>query len=114
PARERLDVGVLDRSVALGAEQVLEQDLQRERQARDVEALLQRVEAEDLIARAADLERALRAKAVLRHSNSPDDLAVCWNIRSLAESVGRPAAGRPTGSGDRIGRARDAALALAL
>ena len=32
----------------LGAQQVLEQDLQRERQARDVEALLQRVEAEDL------------------------------------------------------------------
>ena len=38
----------VDRAVALGAQQVLEQDLQRERQPRDVEARLQRVEAEDL------------------------------------------------------------------
>ena len=49
PAGERLDVGRGDRAVALGAQQVLEQHLQRERQPRDVEALLQRVEAEDLV-----------------------------------------------------------------
>ena len=36
PARERLDVGRLHEAAVLVAQQVLEQDLQRERQARDL------------------------------------------------------------------------------
>ena len=51
----------LDGAVALGAQQVLEQDLQRERQPRDVEAGLQRVEAEDLEAGAARPRASARA-----------------------------------------------------
>ena len=65
PARERLDVLPGDGAVALGAQQVLEQHLQRERQPRDVKALLQRVQPEDLVLLAAYLECALRAKAVV-------------------------------------------------
>src|SRR3712207_7143056 len=44
-----------DRAVALGAQQVLEEDLQREGQAGDVVLRLQRVEAEDV-------ERAVRSE----------------------------------------------------
>ena len=36
PARERLDVGRLDEAAVLVAQQVLEQDLQRKRQAGDL------------------------------------------------------------------------------
>ena len=56
PARELLDVGRLDRAVALGAQQVLEQHLEAEGQPRDVELRLQRVEAEDRVLAIADLQ----------------------------------------------------------
>ena len=56
-----------DRAVALGPQQVLEQDLQRERQARHVVLALQRVQPEDLVLALADRELVPGAKAVLRH-----------------------------------------------
>ena len=61
----------VDRAVALGAQEVLEQDLQRERQPRDVEGVLERVEAVDVDGAIADRERAagveaVRGQAVLR------------------------------------------------
>ena len=56
PGGERLDVGGADADPVLVAEQVLEQDLQRERQAGDVELRLQRVEPVDLERAVADLE----------------------------------------------------------
>ena len=56
PGGERLDVGGADADAVLVAEQVLEQDLQRERQAGDVELRLQRVEPVDLERAVADLE----------------------------------------------------------
>ena len=49
PRRERLDVLGADADAVLGAQEVLEQDLQGERQPRDVELRLQRVEAVDLV-----------------------------------------------------------------
>ncbi len=49
PAGERLDVGGTDRLAVLVAQQVLEQDLQRERQPRDVVGGLQRVDAKDVV-----------------------------------------------------------------
>ncbi len=64
PGRERLDVGGVDGAIALGAQQVLEQDLQRERQPRDVEGRLQRVEPVDLDRAVADRERAACVEAV--------------------------------------------------
>ena len=48
PAGERLDVLLADGDAVLVAQEVLEQDLQRERQPGDVELRLQRVEAVDL------------------------------------------------------------------
>ena len=48
PGRERLDVLLADGDAVLGAQQVLEQDLQRERQPGDVELLLERVQPIDL------------------------------------------------------------------
>ena len=57
PAGQRLDVGGADRLAVLVAQQVLEQDLQRERQPRDVELRLQRVEPEDLVRRVPDAQR---------------------------------------------------------
>ena len=54
----------VDRSVALRAQQVLEQDLQRERQARDVEAGRERVETEDVDRAVADREPAAGIEAV--------------------------------------------------
>ena len=67
PSGERLDIAGADRAVALGAQQVLEQHLQRERQARHVEALGERVETKDLVRAPAHVQRVLRAKAVLGH-----------------------------------------------
>ena len=49
------------------AQQVLEQDLQRERQSRDVEALLKRIQPEDLEAPAPDLQLGARIEAVRTH-----------------------------------------------
>ena len=64
PRRERLDVGGIDGPVALRAQEVLEQDLQRERQPGDVEGGLQRVEAVDLEGALADGERAAGIETV--------------------------------------------------
>jgi len=80
PARQRLNVGGADRPVAFGAQQVLEQDLQRERQARDVEALLQRVEAEDLEATLADHELGAGGKAIGGHGR-----LLRWAMGSLPD-----------------------------
>ena len=49
PAGDRLDVGGADRDAVLEPQDVLQQDLDRVGQAGDVEALLQRVEPEDLV-----------------------------------------------------------------
>ena len=104
PAGERLDVGGVDRAVALGAQQVLEQDLQREGQPRDVEALLQGVEAEDLIAAAAGLERVLGAKAVLRHRTSRGVVALAAGMPAVSQSRARESGAR----GSRRERSRGA------
>jgi hypothetical protein len=56
PRGQRLDRARLDRAVALGAQEVLEQDLEGEGQPGDVEARLQRVEAEDLVGAVAHLQ----------------------------------------------------------
>ena len=52
PAGDGLDVGL-----RAGAQCVLQQDAQREGEARDVVARLQRVQPEDLVLAAADLQR---------------------------------------------------------
>ena len=70
PAGQGAHVVRVDRSAALVAQEVLEQDLQRERQRDDRELLAQRAEPEDLVLAAVDLERALRSEAVLRHETS--------------------------------------------
>ena len=62
PLRDRLDV-LLGR----GAEDVLEQDLQRVRQPLDVEALLERRQPEDLVALAPDVERRASSESVPGH-----------------------------------------------
>src|SRR5439155_334323 len=54
-------------AVALRAQQVLEQHLQREREPGNVEALLQGVEAEDLVRTIAEEELASGIEAVLGH-----------------------------------------------
>ena len=67
PAGDRLDVGGGDRLAVLEPQHVLEQNLDRVGQAGDVEALLQRVEAVDLVAAAADLEGGAGAEGVAAH-----------------------------------------------
>ncbi len=67
PAGESFDVGGAHRTRSLVAQQVLEQHLQRERQPRHVKALLQRVEAKDLVAALTYGERVLGAEAVGWH-----------------------------------------------
>ena len=62
PLRDRLDV-LLGR----GAEDVLEQDLQRVRQPLDVEALLERRQPEDLVALSPDVERRASSESVPGH-----------------------------------------------
>ena len=56
-----------DGDAVLVAQQVLEQDLQRERQPRDVERLLQGIQPVDLIGTPADLEVGTGAKGIFRH-----------------------------------------------
>ena len=73
PARERLDVLLADGDAVLGAQQVLEQDLQRERQPRDVELLLERIQPVDLIGTPADLEVGTGAEGIFRHVFSSGD-----------------------------------------
>ena len=55
------------RHAVLGAQQVLEQDLQRERQPRDVELLLERVQPVDLIGTPADFEVGAGVEGIFRH-----------------------------------------------
>src|ERR1019366_1296133 len=86
PRRERLDVGGVDRAVALGPEQVLQEHLQRERQPFDVKALLESVEAKHLKLAPADRQRVLGAKTVLRHGHLPCNSCSTVTASSLAES----------------------------
>ena len=62
PFRDRLDM-LLGR----GAQDVLEQDLQRVRQPLDVEAFLERRQPEDLVALAPDVERRASSESVPGH-----------------------------------------------
>ena len=71
PARKRLDVLGAHRLPVLVPQQVLEQDLQRERQPRDVVARLQRVQAIDLVVAVTDGECRPGIEAV-HVSNSSD------------------------------------------
>jgi len=64
PAGQRFDVIGGDRHAVLVTQQVLEQDLQRERQARDVVARLQDLEAVDLELATTNLQPTFGAKAV--------------------------------------------------
>ena len=74
PAGDSRDVGLRDALAVLHAQDVLQEDAQRVRQAQDVVSRLQRLEAEDLVSRAGDLERGTCAEAVrMRHiSIQPD------------------------------------------
>ncbi len=67
PAGDRLDVGGGDRGAVLEPQDVLEQDLDRVGQAGDVEAVGERVEAEDLVGAAAHLEGRTGAEGVAAH-----------------------------------------------
>ncbi len=70
PCRDGLDVGGRHGVPVLAAEEVLEQDPQGVGQARDVEAALQRVEAEDLVVGAPDREGGAGAEGVgVRHDS---------------------------------------------
>ena len=62
PSRQRLDVGGGDRAPVFVAEQVLQEDLQREGQAGEVETLREAVEPENLVLHAVDVERRSRAE----------------------------------------------------
>ncbi len=88
PASDRLDVRGGHRAVALGAQKVLEQDLQRERQPRDVEALLQRVDAEDLKAPVGERELGAGIEAVGGHHGSSRISG--WWAPGLSRSARRP------------------------
>src|SRR5206468_468136 len=71
PAGECLDVGREHGPVALGPQQVLEEDLQGEGKPPDLEGRLERVQAEDLERPLADRELATGTKAVHGHERSP-------------------------------------------
>ena len=62
PPRQRLDVAGGHADSVLVAEQVLQEDLQRPGQSRQVEALGKAIESENLVLRAVDLERRSRAE----------------------------------------------------
>ncbi len=71
PAGDRLDVVGGDVGAVLGAEQVLQQHLEAEREALDVQSLtLDRVQAEDLVGLAVHVQGALRTEAVLTGHSS--------------------------------------------
>ena len=89
PGGERLDVVLGDGDAVLVAQQVLEQHLQGEGQARDVVARLQRLEAVDLIRAPADLEVAAGIKGVLGHGNPQSSQGVPAYTRG-GERVGLP------------------------
>ena len=87
-----------DRTAVLVAQQVLEQDLQRERQPRDVELRLQRVEPEDLVGLAADLEVGAGVEGVVRHACSAagsglSEAATASRRRSATSTGSEPPAG---------------------
>ena len=77
PRGERLDVLRADADAVLVAQQVLEQHLQRERQARDVVGGLQCLEGVDLICAPADLELGPRAEGILG-SHGPSSVAPAY------------------------------------
>ena len=84
PARDRLDVGGGRRAAVLQPQHVLQQHLDRVGQPRHVEALLQRVEPEDLVGAPRNLEGRTRAEGVETAHNSilgnggrPPDLSAC-------------------------------------
>ena len=62
PPRQRLDVGGGDAAPVFVAEQVLQEDLQREGQAGEVETFREAVEPENLVLHAIDVERRSRAE----------------------------------------------------
>src|SRR5581483_6279158 len=65
PREQRLDVGAAHRSIVFAAQQVLEEDLERERQAIDGRAIFgDAVQAVDLVAARADVERTQGAEAI--------------------------------------------------
>ena len=71
PGGERLDVLRAYADAVLGAQQVLEQDLEREGQPRDIEARLQGVEPIDHVLAPADAERGASVEGVLGHALDP-------------------------------------------
>ena len=64
PSGERLDILGPDRLAVLVSQQVLEQDLERERQAGDVVLRLQRIQAEYLVRAVVHRQRGPRVEAV--------------------------------------------------
>ena len=123
PARERLDVVAGDDLPVLVAQQVLEQDLEREREPRDVELRLQRVEPEDLVGPVADRERGAGVEAVhaltgLRKSRFAGHFSLYSAPRGNRASrstghrdiatrlVCQPCTGRANRNGPRGGRSR--------
>ncbi|MPM98693.1 hypothetical protein SDC9_145881 [bioreactor metagenome] len=70
PGRERLDVAGGDVRTVLGTEQVLQQDLEG---VREVLGALDRIQAEDLVVRAVDLQAGLGTQAVDAHEYSSLD-----------------------------------------
>jgi hypothetical protein len=67
PAGDRLDIGGADRDAVLKPQHVLQQDLDRVGQSGDVEALLEDVEAEDLVLAPAHLEGRTGAERIAAH-----------------------------------------------
>ena len=76
PAGDGLDVSGRDADAVLHAQNVFQEDAQRVRQAQDVVARLERLEAEDLATRTSDAERRAGAEAVrMRHVSIQPDLS---------------------------------------
>ncbi len=100
PAGEGLDVRSADRAVALGPQQVLEQDLQRERQARHVVLALEHIQPEDLILALADRELVPGTKAVLRHRLSSQSDG--GQSAPRGQGVSQSDAGRPRARARRV------------
>src|SRR5690606_18197674 len=67
PAGDRLDVGGADGDAVLEPQHVLQQHLDRVGQPGDVEAVLQRVEAEDLVLAPSDGEGRTGAEGIAAH-----------------------------------------------
>ena len=94
PAGERLDVVGGDVRAVLGAQQVLQQHLEAERQRLDVETVaLDGVESVDLVGLAVDVQRALGTKAVRSIS-----CARPWFSSSLRVVPGLGSPSCPSGS----------------